>query len=419
MKKTKAERELTGKHIGLLIACCMMAWGVMGLMNAYGVFFTPMGEELNTGRAAVTLHLSLRTLAIGFGSIPAARLLQKKVSIKKTMPAGMAVFLACSLGMAVTKSVILLDVLAVISGFGFSFFSYMMITIILGNWFHKNLGTFSGIAISFSGIGSAIASPVITKMLASLGFRTTYIVYSVLTVLLVVPVLFFTFTPEESGLKPYGEGQRGEASDTGNENLNLRFVMPSLLAFSAFALTLFVIGLTSLNSHLPSLAVSGGFTADVGALLLSASMIGNLSSKFVVGVIIDRVGVLKGFIIILVTSLAGFLLILFSGGVIGLLLAGGFLYGTVFSLGSLGLSILARYLYGNGQYNNVYSKMTFVTSLGSAAFVTLVGLLYDATGAYTLPVIVEIILAAASLLLTAWLLIRIRAVPGRSGDRKS
>ena len=412
MVKTNPNGELTGKHIGLLIACCIMAWGVMGMMNAYGVFFSPMGEVLNTGRAAVTLHLSLRTLAIGFGSIPAARMLQKKVSIKKTMPAGMAVFLVCSILMAMTRSVILLDVLAVISGFGFSFFSYMMITILMGNWFHKNLGTFSGIAISFSGIGSAIMSPVITKMLASLGFQTTYILYSAITVLMVVPILFFTFTPEESGLKPYGEGQANSASGKSvkpaDENLNLPFRLPSVLAFTVFALTLFVIGLTSLNSHLPSLAISSGFTADVGALLLSTSMIGNLSSKFLLGVIIDRLGVLKGFIIILVLSLVGFVLILAAKGSTIPLLAGGFFYGTVFSLGSLGLSILARYLYGNGQYNNVYSKMTFITSLGSAAFVTLVGVLYDVTGSYSAPVMLEIGLAGIGLGLTIWLYGRIK-----------
>ena len=399
---------MTGKHIGILIACCFMAWGVMGMLNAYGVFFGPMGEVLNTGRAAVTLHLSLRTLAVGFGSIPAAKLLQKKVSTRKTMPAGMAVFLLCSLLIARVRSMILVDILAVISGFGLAFFSYMIITIIMGNWFHKNLGTFSGIAISFSGIGSAIASPVITKMLSSLGYQTTYTLYALITVLMAVPVLFFTFTPEECGLKPYGEGELQKASGKEQENLNLPFRLPSVMAFFIFGLTLFVIGLTSLNSHLPSLAAASGFTANIGALLLSASMIGNLSSKFVLGVIIDRLGVLKGFIIILTTSLIGFVLILLAKGSTLPLLAGGFLYGTIFSLGSLGLSILARYLYGNGQYNNVYSKMTFITSLGSAAFVTLMGLLYDVTGSYHAAVIMEMVLAAAGLALTLRLNARIR-----------
>ena len=397
--------EMTRKHIYVLIASCLMAWGVMGMMNAYGVFFTPMGEALNVSRAAVTLHLSLRTLAMGVGSLLTARFLAKKVSVKKTMPAGMAVFLICSLLIARVKSVILVDILSVIAGFGFAFFSYMLITIILGNWFHKNLGTFSGIAISFSGIGSAIASPVVTRMLSSLGYQTTYTLYAVITVLMVVPMLFCSFTPEEAGLKPYGEGSTEEMGkkSSAKENLDLPLNFASAVAIILFVLTLLLVGLTSLNSHLPSLAISNGFTADAGALLLSASMIGNLVSKFGLGVIIDRFGVLKGFMIILAVSIVGFFIILFTKGAVVPLLIGGFLYGTIFSLGSLGLAILARYLYGNAQYNNVYSKMTLITSLGSAAFVTIVGLLYDLTGSYSTPVIMGIVMALISLVLTVWL----------------
>ncbi|MBQ1377830.1 MAG: MFS transporter, partial [Lachnospiraceae bacterium] len=127
-------------------------------------------------------------------------------------------------------------------------------------------------------------------------------------------------------------------------------------------------------------------------LLLSASMIGNLVSKLALGVIIDRWGVLKGFMLILVITMGGFALILFSRGSTLPLLAGGFLYGTIFSLGSLGLSILARYLYGNDQYYYVYSLMTLMTSIGGAAFVTIIGALYDLTGSYSAPVIMGLVM---------------------------
>ena len=412
--------KLSGKHIFVLIASCFMAWAVMGMLNAYGVFYTPMGEFLQVGKAAVTLHVSLKTLATGLASPLAALLIAKNVSVKKTIPAGMAVYLICSILIAYSRSVILVDILAAISGFGLAFFSFMLITIILGNWFHKNLGTFSGIVISFSGIGSAIASPVTTRMLEHLGYQTTYLLYSLITILMVVPILFCTFTPEESGLLPYGEGlpevNNSKGSDSGIHdqsstntkkakaaNLDLRFKLISAVSIVLFLMTLLLMGLTTINSHLPSLAVSYGFTANVGALLLSASMIGNLISKFGLGVIIDRLGVLKGFIIILLISLAGLGVILFTESSSLKLLAGGFLYGTVFSLASLGLSILTRYLYGNEQYNNVYAKVTLMTSVGNAVFVTLVGVLYDITGSYRAPVIMGICMILISLAMTLWL----------------
>ena len=402
MAKSNPHGEMTKTHILVLIASCLMAWGVMGMLNAYGVFFTPMGEALNVGRASVTVHYSLRTLVTGLAAPLVAMLLRKKVNPRLTMPAGMVVYLISSFLISRAKSVILVDILAVIGGFGLAFISFMLITIILGNWFHKNLGTFSGIAISFSGIGSAIASPVVTKMLSSLGYQTTYVLYAIITVLMVVPILFFPFEPETMGLRPYGDGaleDNTKKKSAGIKNLDLPFKPLSLLAVLLFIITILIVGTTSLNSHLPSLAISNGFSAETGALLLSASMIGNLVFKLILGVVIDRWGVIKGFILVLIISMTGFVLILISKGSAAPLLIGGFLYGTIFSLGSLGMSILTRYLYGDNQYYQVYSIITLMTSIGSAAFVTIIGALYDVTGSYKAPILMGLVMGIVILVI--------------------
>ncbi|MBR0087219.1 MAG: hypothetical protein IJL98_05730 [Lachnospiraceae bacterium] len=134
--------EMTRTHILLLIASCLMAWGVMGMLNAYGIFFTPMGEVLGVGRASVTVHYSLRMLATGFTAPLVAMLIRKKVSHRLTMPIGMILFVITSFLITRAKSVILVDILAVFAGFGLSLISFMLITMILGNWFHKNLALF-------------------------------------------------------------------------------------------------------------------------------------------------------------------------------------------------------------------------------------------------------------------------------------
>ena len=405
---------MTKMHIFVLVASCIMAWGVMGMMNAYGVFFTPMGEALGVGRAAVTLHYSLRTLMMGLASPVVAWLISKQISPRKTMPVGMVIYLVMSILIAMAKSVIAVNIFAIFCGLGFALFSYMIITIILGNWFHKNLGTYTGIAMAFSGIGSAVASPIVTKMIALMGFQTAYIVYTVVTIAMVVPILFCAFRPEDIGLLPYGAGEEKAANAAETKgtdgNLDIPFRYLSSTAIIIFVMTFLIVGLTSLNSHLPSLAISNGFTADVGALLLSASMIGNLSFKFVLGPIIDKLGALKGFIIVLTISIIGFLIILLVKGAAVPLLIGGFLYGTVFSLGSLGLSLLVRYLFGNDQYNSVYAKTALITSVGSAVFVTVIGALYDLTGSYRVPVLLGICMAAVSLVLTFILMGKARQV---------
>ncbi|MBR0087704.1 MAG: MFS transporter [Lachnospiraceae bacterium] len=417
MRKTNAHGEMTKMHVYVIIASCIMAWGVMGMVNAYGIFFTPMEEALGVNRASVTLHYSLRGLVSGLSMPLVALLLDRKVSLRITMPIGMALYLASSILIARSRSVIMVDVLAVVGGFGLALVSFMLMTVILGNWFIKSLGTFSGIAIAFSGIGSAIVSPVVTKLLGSLGYETVYILYAAAAMAMVVPILFVPLKPEDMGLKPYGADEEGDAEKiaaqgktlketkrrTHEINLDLPYKLFSGLYIVLLVMTLLLVGDTTLNSHLPALALNRNLTAEIGALLLSSSMVGNLVSKLVFGVMVDRIGVVKGFLVIMAASMAGFLLILLAGTSTMVLAAGSFLYGTVFTLPAMGMSFLARHIYGNEAYSAAYAKITMMTNFGGAIFVTVIGAMYDATGAYTLPVIMCMALDGISLLMLFWI----------------
>ena len=107
MTESKTRDKMTRMHIFVLVAARLMAWGVMGMFNAYGLFFTPMEEKLGVGRAAVTLHYSLRTLVCGFAAPLVALLLDKKVNPRITMLGGMILYFASSVLIAYAKSVIL------------------------------------------------------------------------------------------------------------------------------------------------------------------------------------------------------------------------------------------------------------------------------------------------------------------------
>jgi MFS-type transporter involved in bile tolerance (Atg22 family) len=97
------------------------------------------------------------------------------------------------------------------------------------------------------------------------------------------------------------------------------------------------------------------------------------------------------------TSVAGLVLILLNPGGTLPLMAGGFLYGTCYSIGSLGISMITRTIYGDRQYGQAYSIITLMTSIASAVGLTLIGFLYDLTGTYAVSVIGGIVLVAVSL----------------------
>lgn len=220
------------------------------------------------------------------------------------------------------------------------------------------------------------------------------------TVLTILPVLLFCpLTPAEVGLKPYGAGEvdeKAQDAPSATENLDLKLVLlsPTFIVLVVFVLCIVLI--TTLSGHMASLAQDYGYTAQVGALLLSASMVGNVVSKFVLGALADRIGAFRACVCSLVTTFVGLLLILLNLGGQTALLVSGFLYGTSFSIGSLGISLLTRYIFGDAQYATAYSTISAVTSVASAFGVTAAGLAFDLTGSYAAPIMAGIALACVA-----------------------
>lgn len=383
-------------YIIAAVCTCLMACGTMGLVNAYGVFYKPMADALQVGQGAITLHMSISNLIIGFSTPVIARMISRNVRIKSILTFGAILILVSGLVIALCHNVMIMNIAAVVRGIGFAGVSMMIITMIIGNWFVKYRGTLTGIALSFSGIGSAIASPVLSSLIQNYGYEKTYIGFVAAIFLFILPALFLVpLKPQDIGLRPYGENEAEENTKAVKvSNLDLPFTTRSQIFVTLIILVLSIVLLTSLSPHLSSLAQTYGYEASVGAALLSFSMIGNVASKFVLGAMADRIGAFKGVVVMMVTSLLGLVLILMNPGGTFPLLAGGFLYGTCYSIGSLGISMITRTLYGDAQYGQAYSVITMFTSVASAVGLTLIGMMYDLTGSYTSSVIGGIVLVA-------------------------
>ena len=385
-------------YIVAAVCTCLMACGTMGLVNAYGVFYKPMADALNSGQGAITLHMSISNLIVGLGTPFIAKMISRNVPIKNILLAGAVLVLASGMVIALCHNVMIMNIAAVFRGIGFAGLSMMIITLIIGNWFVKYRGTLTGIALSFSGIGSAIASPILSSMIQNLGYEKTYMIYVAAIVLFIVPAIFLLpLKPQDIGLRPFGENEEQENTKTAAANMDLPFTSRSFMFVSLIVFVLCIVLLTSLSSHLSSLAQPYGYAARVGAALLSFSMIGNVASKFVLGAMVDRIGAFKGVLCMMATSLAGLLVILLNPGGTFWLLAGGFLYGTCFSIGSLGISMITRTLYGDAQYGSAYSVITLFTSVASAVGLTLIGMMYDITGSYSASVIGGILMITIAL----------------------
>ena len=399
------EKQSTFRHWATLAACCGIAASSIGMLtNSAGVFYSPVAAALGVGRGAFALHTSLCTLLAGFLSPVAARLM-KKFPIRLLLTIGILFSCGSTALMSVTHSIWGFYVLGLAKGIGFAFCTLMPITTIIGNWFEARRGMATGIALAFSGLGGAIFSPMLTSLIQSVGWEKAYLLSAVISVVLALPgLLTLHYTPEEIGLAPYGgrpRPLRQESGKAGKTAPKVNVIGPALW-FLCF-LTLFNTAITGIAQHFPGISESWGMASQVGAAMISAGMVGNIVSKLLIGVLSDKIGPFAACRTMMCTNLAALtILLLVAPSASAVAWAAAFFYGAVYSVSATGLPLLTRRLFGEN-YASAFSVVTLFTNTGSAFSLTIVGLIYDLTGGYTLALIGGILLDCANLVLLSLL----------------
>ena len=245
------------RYVLVAAAVCIMAMGTMGLPNAYGVFYTPMSEALGAGRGAITLHFSLSNIAIGIFAPVVAWSLSHGHKMRNVLMVASVLVAGSGVAIALAPNTLVMDVAAVVRGIGFAAASMLVITLYIGNWFVRGRGTLTGLALSGSGIGSAIASPIVTACIERFGYQAAYLGFVGLTVLTILPVMLLCpLTPQEVGMAPYGadEAAEDERAREGKQGLGLDLVYhsPTFAVLVVFVLSIVLV--TTLSGHLASLA---------------------------------------------------------------------------------------------------------------------------------------------------------------------
>ena len=75
------------------------------------------------------------------------------------------------------------------------------------NWFTAKRGLAISIALSGSGFGGAILSPIVSSLIVSVGWRSAFLVLAAVCMVAALPITAYSFRtkPSEIGLKPLGE----------------------------------------------------------------------------------------------------------------------------------------------------------------------------------------------------------------------
>lgn len=86
------------------------------------------------------------------------------------------------------------------------------------------------------------------------------------------------------------------------------------------------------------------------------------------------------------------------------------MFGSIYSVGAVGIPVLTRYFFGNENYARTYSFIGFLTNVGSASSLTLVGYLYDFKQSYQMVFIIALCFHLINLILLVVICLRYNGV---------
>ncbi|MCF0109640.1 MAG: MFS transporter [Erysipelotrichaceae bacterium] len=371
----------TAKHWIVLVMCCMLACASIGIsLNTSGVFYTPVSEDLGILRGDFALHATIFSVVTAFTMLIVPTIL-RIWGFKFILVIATALGAGSTALMGLCSSTWMFYILSAIRGFSTGMFSSVTLTIILNNWFEEKIGIATSIVFSMSGVGGALVSPLLTAIINATNWRVAFFVQGALIAALCIPVILYPFhiKPQKDGLLPYGYVQKEGEVTVNSSNYDFNFANPVFIIFFTFALIYCMI--TSFAQHLPGYATSIGFSAALGSLMVTSVMLGNIGSKLVIGAITEKIGSLwSTLLMIVINGLATLVILVATSETI--MIGASFMFGTCFSVGAVGLSLLTKRFFGQKNFNNIYSKISFAANIGTALALTIIGYIYDFFGSY-------------------------------------
>ena len=380
-----------------IAACSMVGASIGMLVNVTGLFFSPIAEDLQVGRGSVSMSLTIANLVYAVAGTFAPSIV-RPFNYKRFLWLSALVVVLTTCGIAATPNLIIFYLLSGLRGVAAGFTGPVLMSILVNNWFYQKAGLINSIAMAVSGLAGAIFSPVLSGIISVSGWRVATLANAALLLIFYLPALLLPvgYFPESSGLKPYGASSETEKSIKETTAPVLPVLVLILTVFAAMGPYL-----TACGPHLPGLADSHGFSASVGATMLSICMFTNSGGKLVFGVLSEKIGSKRSMFIYGVLTLSGVLMILLIPSMITLYVGAGLL-GLVYSLGSVGIVLATRDFVGLANYNRIYPKVYMVAIMSNAVASSAIGFMYDASGTSRMPFLIG---ALFVLILIAMLLI--------------
>lgn len=389
-------------------ALCFIVFGSLGFgMNCLAFFFRPMAEELGIPIGSLMLFLTIQAL-VQVVCYPIAAKILAKVDFRIALSiAAVLLYGSC---IAISRMVSLAPILAlgVVFGIGVSFLQFLMVPILVNNWFVKKNASVIGFIMAFTGVGGMVLTPIASSLITTMGsWRNAFALMAIVIggITLFCTIFLIRSNPAEKGLKPYGADEIEEAEDGQTaevKGVTLKEARKMPLFYMVILATCLMSMYVGMNNNMAIFVGTIGHALAVSAAVTAALSAGTMISKILLGIIKDKFGYTASVSFGAAGGLLGlvFLMMGMRGAGATILIAGGFFYGVGMAMFNVMPAIMTRTAFGAKDYANIYSIVVPFTQLIGAFTPTIHGTLFDRAGSYGPAIIMDIVFLVAYLILS-------------------
>ena len=275
---------------------------VFGVAYSFGAFFTPMAAEFHSGSGATAIFFSITAFlwfTLGLVSGTAG----DRFGTRRVMAVGAVVMGA---GLVLTSFVHQLWLGYLTYGIGVGVGTacgYVPMVAVVGSWFDRRQALAMGIAISGIGVGTLAGAPVATALISNYGWRQTYLIFGIVSFLVLAVCGFLADRPAPSG---------ATRPDLGRALRSREFIT----LYLSVLLTGF--GLFTFFVHLVPYAEAKGIDPRSAASLLAVVGVFSTLARLALGPVADRFGRLRTLQLSVFVMAASYLIWLAEPGYPGL-----------------------------------------------------------------------------------------------------
>ncbi len=383
------------KRYLIVVGALLVQSVTIGCMFSYGVFFSYLESEFSWSRTLLSSASSIAFFCMGVLAIVGGRLNDRYGPRQVLMFTGVCTASAYGFMYFLSAPWQLLLIYSILVGVGLSTHDVVTLSTV-ARWFPRRRGMMSGVVKVGAAFGQITVPLAALAMIGAVGWRSAFLglgLTALVLLMLAAWLIGIKATIPNTQTAPTAEPAGLDFAEARGTRQLWTLCAMQFLFFGS---------LTTVPTHIVPHGMDSGMTAVVAASILSAIAASSIAGRLLVGVLVDKIGGRKAFLVCVVPLSLSLLSLVFISNpkfLFGFALFYGFAHGGLFTLVS---PLVAEY-FGMKAHGVIFGTILFFGTIGGASMPIVTGMIFDAQGSYTVAFIVLALMAVAGMLL-AWTL---------------